>query len=187
MIQLYILLYIQSFSFFVFFFITRLNIIGSSTQQVIFQKLSKIFLSQVIFLLVFTLTLLNYMLDLYQEMLLFSVLDTNLFGSYMTTVSFDKLVNLNSISLNLLDVYLYPFIYVFLLITVLSIVFCLSYNKDELISFMFYCKVILLAGYFLFFTDSLIIFFSRMRCCQFRLFLFYINLQKLEGAQRLLT
>ena len=99
------------------------------------------------------------MLDLYQEMLLFSVLDTGQSGLYMTTVSFDKLVNLNSISLNLLDVYLYPFIYVFLLITVLSIVFCLSYNKDELISFMFYCKVILLAGYFLFFTDSLIIFF----------------------------
>jgi formate hydrogenlyase subunit 3/multisubunit Na+/H+ antiporter MnhD subunit len=137
----------------------RLNIIGSTTQQVIFQKLSKIFLSQVIFLLVFTLTLLNYMLDLYQEMLLFNVLGTSQSGLYMTTVSFDKLVNLNSISLNLLDVYLYPFIYVFLLITVLSIVFCLSYNKDELISFMFYCKVILLAGYFLFFTDSLIIFF----------------------------
>ena len=99
------------------------------------------------------------MLDLYQEMLLFSILGTESSGLYMTTLSFDKLVNLNSVSLNLLDVYLYPFIYVFLLITVLSIVFCLSYNKDELISFMFYCKVILLAGYFLFFTDSLIIFF----------------------------
>ena len=110
-------------------------------------------------MLVFTLTLLNYMLDLYQEMLLFSILGTESSGLYMTTLSFDKLVNLNSVSLNLLDVYLYPFIYVFLLITVLSIVFCLSYNKDELISFMFYCKVILLAGYFLFFTDSLIIFF----------------------------
>lgn len=92
-------------------------------------------------------------------MLLFSILGTESSGLYMTTLSFDKLVNLNSVSLNLLDVYLYPFIYVFLLITVLSIVFCLSYNKDELISFMFYCKVILLAGYFLFFTDSLIIFF----------------------------
>ena len=78
---------------------------------------------------------------------------------YFTAYSFDKLINVNSLSLNLLDVYLYPFIYVFLLITVLSIVFCLTYNKDELVSFMFYCKVILLAGYFLFFTDSLIIFF----------------------------
>lgn len=137
----------------------RLNIIGSTTQQVVFQKLSKVFLSQVIFLLVFTLTLLNYMLDLYQEMQLFSVLGTQSSDLCMTTMCFDRLIDLNSISLNLLDVYLYPFIYVFLLITVLSIVFCLSYNRDELISFMFYCKVILLAGYFLFFTDSLIIFF----------------------------
>lgn len=137
----------------------RLNIIGSTTQQVIFQKLSKIFLSQVIFLLVFTLTLLNYMLDLYQEIQIFNILCVKSSDLYVTTMCFDKLVNLNSISLNLLDVYLYPFIYVFLLITVLSIVFCLSYNRDELISFMFYCKVILLAGYFLFFTDSLIIFF----------------------------
>lgn len=55
--------------------------------------------------------------------------------------------------------YLYPFIYVFSLITTLSIVFCLSYNKDESFSFMFYCQVILLAGYLLFFTNSLIIFF----------------------------
>ena len=51
------------------------------------------------------------------------------------------------------------FIYVFLLITSLSIIFCLSYNRDELFSFMFYCQVILFAGYLLFFTDSLIIFF----------------------------
>ena len=99
------------------------------------------------------------MLDLYQEIQIFNILCVKSSDLYVTTMCFDKLVNLNSISLNLLDVYLYPFIYVFLLITVLSIVFCLSYNRDELISFMFYCKVILLAGYFLFFTDSLIIFF----------------------------
>lgn len=93
----------------------------------------------------------NYLLDFYQEVI---YLDNNLF-----TLGFQKLVSVNGMSLNLLDVYLYPFIYVFLLVTVLSIVYCLSYNKDELVTFMFYCKVILVAGYFLFFTDSLIIFF----------------------------
>lgn len=70
-----------------------------------------------------------------------------------------KLFMLQALSFNLLNAYLYPFIYVFLLITALSIIFCLSYNKDELITFMAYCQTILLAGYLLFFTDSLIIFF----------------------------
>ena len=69
------------------------------------------------------------------------------------------MISMNSLSVNLIQVYYYPFIYVFLLITILSIVFCLTYNYDELLSFMFYCKIILLAGYVLFFTDSLILFF----------------------------
>ena len=90
------------------------------------------------------LSTINYLLDFYQEVI---YLDNNLF-----TLGFQKLVSVNGMSLNLLDVYLYPFIYVFLLVTVLSIVYCLSYNKDELVTFMFYCKVILVAGYFLFFT-----------------------------------
>lgn len=104
-----------------------------------------------LFLLLVMLSTLNYLLDFYQEVI---YLDSNLF-----TLGFWKLVDMNSMSLNLLDVYLYPFIYVFLLVTVLSIVYCLSYNKDELVTFMFYCKVILIAGYFLFFTNSLIVFF----------------------------
>ena len=145
------------FSF--FYFVIRLNILGNSVQHLIYQQLSKLFLSQVMFLLVFMLTSLNYLLDFYQEVIFFNVCNFPAERSYLLTYSFDKLVNINCLSLNLLDVYLYPFIYVFLLITVLSIIFCLTYNKDELIAFMFYCKVILLAGYFLFFTDSLIIFF----------------------------
>lgn len=78
---------------------------------------------------------------------------------YFVTTGFDKLCPLNSLSINLLEVYTYPFIYVFLLITALSITFCLTYNRDELFSFMLYCQIILLAGYTLFFTDSIIIFF----------------------------
>lgn len=69
------------------------------------------------------------------------------------------MLNFNANNLNLVQVYCYPFIYVFLLITVLSIFFCLSYNTDELVSFMFYCLIILMSGYILFFTDSLILFF----------------------------
>jgi len=60
---------------------------------------------------------------------------------------------------NYYAVYCYPFLYVFILVTALSIIFCMSYNSDELFSFMFFCKTILIAGYILFFTDSLILFF----------------------------
>jgi len=42
---------------------------------------------------------------------------------------------------------------------VLSILFCLSYSFNELVSFVFYCSIILISGYILFFTDSLILFF----------------------------
>jgi formate hydrogenlyase subunit 3/multisubunit Na+/H+ antiporter MnhD subunit len=79
--------------------------------------------------------------------------------SIIDNITVNKLFYNNSLNLNLIQVYYYPFIYIFLIITVLSIIFCLTYNIDELYSFMFYIKIILLSGYLLFFTDSIIIFF----------------------------
>ena len=114
-------------------------------------------MSSTLFLFFVTFTALHYLLDYYQDLILISntLVDVNLICIW----SFAKFVNVNAISLNLLQVYFFPFIYVFLFVTVLSIVFCLSYNTDELSSFMFYCLLILLSGYTLFFTDSLILFF----------------------------
>lgn len=134
------------------FFLIRLYLINFIGQSNIFGSLKRIFLSSVIFFFFTTFTVLNYLLDGYQEMIYLN-------NSLISTFGVSKLFNLNNLSLNLLQVYYYPFIYVFLLITILSIVFCLTYNYDELFSFMFYCKIILLAGYVLFFTDSLILFF----------------------------
>ena len=57
------------------------------------------------------------------------------------------------------NVYCYPFMYVFFFVTFLSIFFCLSYNYNEFVVFIFYCFVILIAGFILFFTDSLAVFF----------------------------
>ena len=104
-----------------------------------------------------TFTSLHYLLDYYQEIMYLS--SSDLYLSYTTLWFSTKLLNLNALTLNLIEVYFFPFIYVFLLITVLSIIFCLTYNTDELSSFMFYCINILVAGYVLFFTDSLILFF----------------------------
>lgn len=130
--------------------------LSSNVQQHLFSQYNKFFISQTIFFLYLTFTALNYTLDFYHEIL---IKNNDLFNFFFINISYNKLLDLNSLSLNLLEVYLYPFIYVFLLITALSIIFCLTYNKDELLVFMFYCQVILFAGYFLFFTDSLIIFF----------------------------
>lgn len=74
-------------------------------------------------------------------------------------VTFDALFNLTNGGANLAYVYYFPFIYIFILITILAVLFCLTYSVNELAIFMFYCIVILVSGYILFFTDSLILFF----------------------------
>lgn len=105
-----------------------------------------------------TMVTLNILLGFYQNLVYIGNLsssDVVYIGTYIQ----NSIIMHNSLNLNLIQVYYYPFVYVFLLITVLSIIFCLSYNQDELFAFMFFCIVILLAGYTLFFTDSLIIFF----------------------------
>ena len=130
---------------------------NSSIQNLLYQKLNKIFLTKSIFFLLLTLSILNHMLDFYSEVININFKEIGNF--YLLGFYYNKILNLNTLSLGFIDVYLYPFIYVFLLVTILSIVFCLTYNKDELFTFMFYCQVILFAGYMLFFTDSLIIFF----------------------------
>ena len=119
-------------------------------------KLTRLFVSCVLFYLMLTMTSLNYLFDYYKDIYLVSFSDIPIFTAGVT---YDKLLVSSSISLGMIDVYLYPFIYVFILVTAMSIVFCLTYNTDELASFMLYCLLILISGYALFFTDSMITFF----------------------------
>lgn len=84
---------------------------------------------------------------------------TNYPISYFDYAISNYLFNLDYINLTLVSVYAFPFIYIFIFITMLSIFFCLSYNVNELMSFSFYVILIMLAGYVLFFTDSLVLFF----------------------------
>lgn len=102
---------------------------------------------------------LNLLFNYYQDLIFYTIncVDNSFF--YTSTFLSNSFLNLNTLSLNLVQVYYYPFIYVFILITLLSIIFCLSYNKDEFMVFVFYCKLILTSGYILFFTDSIILFF----------------------------
>jgi len=138
-------------------FLLRLYFLNSVTQLNMLNTSSRLFLSALLFFFFITFTSLHYLLDYYQDLILITSVDTNI--SLLSNYYNSKLIDINATSLNLIQVYYYPFIYVFLIVTVLSVVFCLSYNVDELFSFMFYCLVILAAGYVIFFTDSIVLFF----------------------------
>ena len=86
--------------------------------------------------------------------------------------------NTYNLNLNLLSIYYFPFIYIFIVITVISILFCLSYNLNELMGFMFYVTLILIAGLTLFYTDSIILFFFAYEMLLVPSFLFCIILRK---------
>jgi len=105
-----------------------------------------------------SLTSLYYILDFFSSFTLVYLttdLDVFIFDYYV----YNYLLSSNALNLNLISVYYFPFIYIFIVVTVLSIMFCLAYNTSELTLFIFYCTLILMAGYLLFFTDSLILFF----------------------------
>jgi hypothetical protein len=129
------------------FFLLRVYMWNSLSQLNSLNYLNRFFLSSVLFLFFITFTTLNYLLDGYQDLIyLESLTDSSANISIVSPLLVSKLLAVNSISFNLVQVYYYPFIYVFLLVTVLSVVFCLTYNTDELMTFMFYCLVILAAG-----------------------------------------
>jgi len=121
--------------------------------------LNKSFLYYTNFILLIALLVINQSMNYYQDLILITDISCCCCISYIGLFTYDSVVPYTSLSVNLSAVYYYPFVYVFLLVTVLSIIFCLSYNSDELISFMFYCKIILISGYTIFFTDSIVLFF----------------------------
>ena len=135
----------------------RLYFVNSTNQLSFVSTGNRIFLSSLLFLFFITFTCLHYLLDYYQDTVFVSSNATSI--DLLSNFYNSKFVEINATSLNLVQVYYYPFIYVFLIVTVLSVVFCMSYNVDELASFMFYCMTILAAGYALFFTDSIVLFF----------------------------
>lgn len=140
------------------FYILRLFYLSSIYRLNIVPYLHKVFISWVLYLTLLIFTALKVSLNTYSGYILL----THSFEGKISYIGLTTLSNLNKVSSfsgNYYSVYCYPFIYVFILVTVLSIIFCMSYNTDELLSFMLFCKVILLAGYILFFTDSLILFF----------------------------
>lgn len=122
----------------------------------LYNYLTQVTLSFYIFLLALALTSIYALLHLFTSFSYFNFSNSIVFYDFFC---YDFFIGNCALRLNLCDVYYFPFIYIFLLITVLAILFCLSYSLNELIVFSAYCGVILCAGSLIFFTDSLIFFF----------------------------
>ena len=132
--------------------------VTSNTRIQLLGVFSIVALSLFLMLAFVALTTMYYLLDNFTFFLL-----------YMTDIPGDSvlfaynthtfLLNQAYISLNPINVYYFPFLYIFISITILSILFCLAYNTNELSAFLLYCLIILTAGYSMFFTSSLLIFF----------------------------
>lgn len=149
----------NSLTFLLVLFLLRIFSLSALYRTTTSILVSKLFITNTLFIFLIIFLLLNYTLDFYQYTILFSSTSNNIDISLLSLFTNNDFFTTTSLSLNLIEVYYYPFIYVFMLITILSILFCLSYNKDELMSFMFYCQLILASGYTIFFTDSIILFF----------------------------
>jgi len=155
--------YFYYFLFFSVLFISvistlRLSFVYSSSSPHVITRLTSITLSVFICIAFISLTSLYYLLDNFSA---FDVVFTTSPGEYLllNNYAYSFLLDQSYVGLHLTAVYYFPFVYIFILITLLSILFCLSYNTNELTTFMFYCSVILSAGYSMFFTSSILIFF----------------------------
>ena len=156
----YGLIYYVCFFFILFFliiFFFRLFYLNLIFRSSMYGFISKITLSFFVFFSFFSLITLYYIFDFFSNFNFFYSYKLNCY--FFDCLAFNYLVTQSIYGYNLLFVYYFPFIYIFILITVLSILFCLTYSANELTLFATYCTFILIAGYCLFFTDSLILFF----------------------------
>lgn len=142
-------------SMYSFLYIVRLVYVFTKERTKIFEFQLTFFISFVVFLSF------HALLTLYVSMDLYSLTYWNFFKyvEYLETVIFDSVCKILITNFNFLNIYYFPFIYIFILVTLLSILFCLSYSLNEIFIFLFYCSVIVISGYSLFFAETIVIFF----------------------------
>lgn len=155
--------YVYYFTFLLLLFIViiailRISFLSPYSKQAVVNYFTTFILSLYVCFSIISITLLYYLLDNYST-LEFSFYPVHDHYSLMSYTSINFLLEQNPLNLHLVSVYYFPFMYIFVLITILSILFCLAYNVNELNTFFAYSTLILGAGYILFFTSSLLIFF----------------------------
>ena len=89
-----------------------------------------------------SLLILYYLLDYYTNFTTIQVLGQTgvIHTEYLVNYHYDYWFNANALSLNYVSIYYFPFIYIFLIVTFLSVAFCLSYNTNEVFSLPFIPK-----------------------------------------------
>lgn len=136
----------------------RLSLGGSVGKATALTQLTNIVISVFTIASTLCLTAMYYLFDNFST---FDLVESSVPGDslFLLNASQNFLMSQLMLGLHPISVYYFPFIYIFILITILSILFCLAYNSNEFTTFVFYCVVILCAGYSMFFTSSLLIFF----------------------------
>ena len=155
MIWFSLLFFFFFISSFFFFFFNKIFFFFNINKNFILKYSIQILLLFYLFIAFFVYLNLYYIFYLFNEYL---IVNQQYLYIFENTI-YNYLFNLINLNLILINIYYFPFIYIFILVTILSVFFCLTYNFNELIIFIFYCKLILLFGYLLFFTNSLILFF----------------------------
>lgn len=156
--MLYGTLYYLLFNLFIvgILFTNVLKIFNVTTNQLQLPLLlTKYFISTIFFVFLYSFYTVNLLVDFEQSCSNLHLVHLD----YSTLALPNNWFHINSSLTNLLQVYYFPFIYVFIVVTLLSIIFCMSYNFDELTSFVSYCVFIFISGITMFFTDSVLVFF----------------------------
>ena len=87
-----------------------------------------------------------------------------------------------SMGLASLNTVFWPFIFIYLLITIITMLYSFAYNLYELVTFQFFILLVFLAGGFLFFTNSLVLFFFAYEAFLIPSFLILYNFAKTRKA-----
>lgn len=159
----YVLTFIGTFVFSSCLF--KLFYLGTISYKKLLRDSFFIFFNLFLMLTLVAITILYYTLDLFSTFVYQSELSASteeVVQSFVTYFDYSfstYLLNTDYLNISLVSIYSFPFIYIFIFITILSLLFCLAYNSNELTTFSLYITIILAAGYVLFFTDSLILFF----------------------------
>lgn len=108
----------------------------------------------------------------------------NLFLFNISSVGYAPvLFNEGGASLNYVNIYIYwPFIFIFLFVTTLTLIYTSSYNFEDLLNFFLFVTFILLTGILIFFVNSFILFFLLYESFLIPSFLILYNYAKTRKA-----
>ena len=105
----------------------------------------------------------NNLLFISISLLIFICIYINFYIYKIFESTFCYSTSLSDISISLNNI-MFPFLFLLIIITLISLIFCLSYNNSEIFSFLVFITIILFSGISIFFVDSIFFFFFFYEC-----------------------